>query len=60
MQGGKYLEDCSVSKPFKENDPSYKDRGPLVPGYAPHAYDEQAARQLWDVSAKLVGTGSDA
>lgn len=48
--GGKYLEDCSISKPFQEGDAS-----PLAPGYAPHAYDVEAARQLWDVSVKLVG-----
>lgn len=49
-QGGKYLEDCSVSEPFQP-----REGIPLTPGYAPHAYDEAAAKQLWDVSVQLVG-----
>lgn len=48
--GGKYLEDCSVSEPVQAGVIS-----PIAPGYAPHAYDVEAAKQLWDLSAKLVG-----
>lgn len=49
-RGGKFLEDCQVSEPFGETR-----LGPLDPGHAPHAYDGEAARKLWDVSVKLVG-----
>ncbi len=48
--GGKFLEDCSIAKPF---DPETM---PTVQGYLPYAYDMDAARQLWDLSNKLVGT----
>jgi hypothetical protein len=52
--GGKYLEDCMMSEPYQ-----HVDATPLASGFAPHAYDEQAAKQLWDVSVKLVGSESD-
>ncbi|KAL3134265.1 hypothetical protein ABBQ38_006529 [Trebouxia sp. C0009 RCD-2024] len=45
-KGGKYLEDCGVSQPFQEGD--------VIKGYAPHAYEEEASKKLWDVSLKLV------
>lgn len=48
--GGKFLEDCSIAKPF---DP---ETTPSVQGYLPYAYDTDSARQLWDLSNKLVGT----
>ena len=46
-KGGKYLEDCGASKPRED--------GKLSAGYASHAYDEEAAQRLWDLSLKLVG-----
>ena len=46
--GGRYLEDCADSKP-------YEGQHMVANGYVPHAYDEAAAKQLWDVSLKLVG-----
>lgn len=46
-KGGKYLKDCSISRPRQD--------GKGSAGYAPHAYDEAAAKKLWDVSLKLVG-----
>ena len=52
-QGGKYLEDCSVSEPFAD-DPRFKDWGPIAPGYAPYIYDQDAAKQLWELSEKLT------
>ena len=54
-QGGQFLEDCGVSVPHQPDNPRNAPLGPLASGYAPHAYDEQAARQLWDVSLKMVG-----
>lgn len=30
------------------------------PGYAPHAYDQEAAKKLWEVSNELVGLPADA
>ena len=27
----------------------------LESGHAPHAYDEETAKKLWDLSVKLVG-----
>lgn len=51
--GGKYLEDVSVSGPMGE-------QVVLAPGYAPHAYDEEAAEKLWNVSNELVGLPADA
>lgn len=46
-RGGKYLNDCSVACTPQE--------GEVNLGYAPHAYDEEAAKKLWDVSTQLVG-----
>ncbi|KAL3135392.1 hypothetical protein ABBQ32_007576 [Trebouxia sp. C0010 RCD-2024] len=48
--GGKYLEDCSVNEPFQAGATS-----PYAPGYAPHTYDLEEAKQLWELSSKLVG-----
>lgn len=48
--GGEYLEDCSSGKPRED--------GKLSAGYAPHAYDEEAAKKLWDVSSLLVWRSS--
>ncbi len=47
--GGKFLENCSVSKPFNpEKDAS-------VVGHLPHAYSQESAERLWELSNKLVG-----
>lgn len=46
-KGGKYLEDCRVAEEVKSKD----EWG----GYAPHAYDVQAAKKSWHVSLQLVG-----
>ncbi|KAL8951805.1 MAG: hypothetical protein Q9222_002254 [Ikaeria aurantiellina] len=53
-KGGKYLEDCAESPPV----------GPFgsatAAGYAPHAYNEKAEKQLWADSCKMVGVQDDA
>ena len=46
-KGGKYLEDMTVAKPKPEQP------GALI-GYAPHAYNEQKAAQLWEWSEEQV------
>jgi NAD(P)-dependent dehydrogenase (short-subunit alcohol dehydrogenase family) len=46
-RGGLYLEDCGIGEPAGEEAPGT--------GYAPHAFDPEAARALWDLSEKLVG-----
>ncbi|PSK53857.1 hypothetical protein B9Z65_7663 [Elsinoe australis] len=50
-QGGFYVADCGVSKPIAE--------GEEVGGstYAPHAYNEEGERKLWEVSCEAVGVG---
>lgn len=47
-QGGKYLEDCQISKPW---DPT---SGQIGPGYAAHAYSEADEGHLWKRSVELV------
>ncbi|CAM1511886.1 Fc.00g093990.m01.CDS01 [Cosmosporella sp. VM-42] len=47
--GGKYLEDCQISEPWKE------ETGQLGLGYAPWAFDEAGEAKLWKVSLGLVG-----
>jgi len=51
-KGGKYLEDVSVAKPDEEC---------TLPntGYAPHAYDTEAAKRLWAESLRWVGVEDD-
>jgi NAD(P)-dependent dehydrogenase (short-subunit alcohol dehydrogenase family) len=53
-KGGKYLENCSIAGPRPEGEPK-----PSDPGYAPHAYDEDNARELWTVSLKMIGISAD-
>ena len=53
--GGRYLENCSESKPYDLSASQNAELGPLAPGYAEYIYDEQTAKQLWDVSLKMVG-----
>ena len=48
-RGGRFLEDCSVSEPFVDAGA----KG-VAPGYVPYAYDEGAARKLWELSLELV------
>lgn len=47
--GGVYLADCGIAPPIEEGSP----------GYAAHAVDPVAARQLWDVSIKSVSEDDD-
>jgi NAD(P)-dependent dehydrogenase (short-subunit alcohol dehydrogenase family) len=47
-QGGKYLEECRVSE-IVNPDPVSNE-----PGYAPHAYDEEKEKLLWEKSLELV------
>jgi len=51
--GGKYLENCQVSKPFKSTD------GPWGPGYGTWAYDAGEEARLWKKSLELVGLEDD-
>ena len=49
-KGGKYLQNCGESEMQKE--------GPVEQsGYAPHAFDEQAGKKLWEMSCEFVGEG---
>jgi NAD(P)-dependent dehydrogenase (short-subunit alcohol dehydrogenase family) len=50
-KGGKYLEDCAVAKPQAESR--------KYAGFAPHAYDAEAAGKLWEESLRMVGMQSD-
>jgi len=47
--GGKYLEDCQVSKPLKEGG------GDLDAGYAKWANDLENEAKLWKLSNEWVG-----
>lgn len=53
-KGGKYLEDCQIAKPWKEED------GQWAPGYASFAYDKEKEKKLWAMSLELVGMKEDA
>ncbi|MGB8684701.1 MAG: oxidoreductase [Candidatus Binatus sp.] len=44
--GGRYLEDCSVAKPWSSDSP--------FSGVMPYALDASHARQLWSVSEELI------
>jgi NAD(P)-dependent dehydrogenase (short-subunit alcohol dehydrogenase family) len=48
--GGKYLEECQIAKPT----PAGQEQDLSQPGYAPHAYDEEKERLLWEKSLELV------
>lgn len=47
--GGKYLEDCQVSKPWNG------EGGELATGYAKWAYDPENEAKLWKLSNEWVG-----
>jgi NAD(P)-dependent dehydrogenase (short-subunit alcohol dehydrogenase family) len=47
--GGKYLEQCQVSKPWPETG------GQWTPGYSAWAYDPEKEKKLWLRSLELVG-----
>jgi len=56
QKGGKYLENCAEAGPVDTSN------GPPslgMPGYAPHAYDQEGAKKLWELSLKLVGANDD-
>ncbi|KAI5357933.1 putative short-chain dehydrogenase/reductase SDR, NAD(P)-binding domain superfamily [Septoria linicola] len=47
--GGKYVEECQISRPVgKEKFEEYEF------GYAPHAFDEEKEKLLWEKSLELV------
>jgi NAD(P)-dependent dehydrogenase (short-subunit alcohol dehydrogenase family) len=48
-RGGKYMENCDVAHPRAKGDADL-----MHPGYAPHAYDEKTALELWDIALRLV------
>jgi len=48
-QGGKYLEDCHISKPFDVTSNHW------APGYGTWAYDVEGEAKLWEKSLELVG-----
>jgi NAD(P)-dependent dehydrogenase (short-subunit alcohol dehydrogenase family) len=50
-RGGLYLEDCGIADPAGA--------GAAGTGYAPHAFDPEAARGLWDASEELVAERFD-
>ena len=50
-KGGKYLDDCGVSRPKAES--------PSNSGFVEHLYDAQAAKQLWVESLRMVGLQDD-
>jgi NAD(P)-dependent dehydrogenase (short-subunit alcohol dehydrogenase family) len=52
--GGKYLEDCQVSRPWTQAD------GQWGMGYATWAMDEEKAKKLWEKSLEMVGFEDDA
>ena len=53
-QGGKYLEDCHISKPYNPAD------GQWGAGHATWAYDAGEEARLWKKSLELVGLKEDA
>jgi hypothetical protein len=44
--GGRYLEDCSIAKPWSSESP--------FSGVMPYALDAEHARRLWSVSEELI------
>ncbi|PVH72920.1 short-chain dehydrogenase/reductase-like protein [Cadophora sp. DSE1049] len=52
--GGRYLENCQVSKPYQPS------AGQWGPGHAPWAYDSEKEAKMWSLSLKLLGMADDA
>lgn len=52
-KGGRYLADCGEAGPMSEGEASGG------PGYAPHAYDEEAEERFWKLSFEKVGLKED-
>ncbi|KAI4112678.1 MAG: hypothetical protein LQ338_008285, partial [Usnochroma carphineum] len=52
-RGGRYLEDCAEAPLVALSG------GATAVGYAPHAYNEKDARQLWADSCKMVGVDDE-
>ncbi|KAL5397103.1 hypothetical protein PMIN06_005940 [Paraphaeosphaeria minitans] len=52
-KGGKYLDNCQIAPPVSE------DAGLFTTGYAAWAFDEGAAKRLWNMSNKFVGLPDD-
>jgi hypothetical protein len=50
-KGGKFLENCTESGVLQEGSDI------LTGGYAPHSFDEEAEKKLWQVSCEIVGEG---
>jgi len=46
-KGGVYLEDCQEAGPIPEG-------GTLAVGVAPHAFDAEGEKKLWDLSLKML------
>ncbi|CAI6332026.1 unnamed protein product [Periconia digitata] len=46
-KGGVYLEDCQEAGPIPEN-------GTLAVGIAPHAFDPEGQKKLWDLTLKML------
>ena len=51
--GGRYLADVGECGPLA------KDADVAYPGYAMHAYDEEAEERLWKISCDVVGVSGD-
>jgi NAD(P)-dependent dehydrogenase (short-subunit alcohol dehydrogenase family) len=51
-KGGKYLEDCQVSPPWKSG--AFYARG-----FSKHAYNPAEEKKLWEVSSKVAGVSND-
>jgi hypothetical protein len=51
-KGGKFLEDCAVATPRTAETGLYK-------GYAAWAFDEEAAKRLWEDTLRMVGMEDD-
>lgn len=45
--GGRYLEDCAIARPFTPDRP--------MQGCMPHIADPEAAERLWQLSEQLIG-----
>ena len=52
-KGGKYLEDCQISRPWTEAD------GQNGVGYSNWAYDKEKEAKLWKKSLELVGLNDE-